>query len=111
MTSETQEIRFLLRALTRKLDRTAQDYTGHHIAMACYGLQNMAIEEGKKEVEYLLMVLADRIESSQHQLTAQSISTAVYGLKVSLTIYRLTVWCYLFVTFTAWVTYSLRSYS
>jgi hypothetical protein len=83
MTSESVEVRQLLRALTLKLDRTAVDYTGQHISMALYGLQEMKVVDGEKEVEYLLGALADRIELSQHQLTARDTATAVYGLKVN----------------------------
>ena len=38
----TTEVKSVLRALTRKLDKDATDYTGQHIAMSLYGLQWMS---------------------------------------------------------------------
>lgn len=42
MTATTTEVKAVLRALTRKLDKDATDYTGQHIAMSLYGLQWMS---------------------------------------------------------------------
>lgn len=42
MTAHTVEVRAVLKALGKKMDREASDYTGQHVAMSLYGLQWMS---------------------------------------------------------------------
>ena len=42
MTATTTEVKSVLKALTKKMDVRANDYTGQHIAMSLYGLQWMS---------------------------------------------------------------------
>ena len=39
MTASTSEVKAVLKAITKKMDKEAADYTGQHIAMSLYGLQ------------------------------------------------------------------------
>ena len=41
MTASTSEVKAVLKAITKKMDKEAADYTGQHIAMSLYGLQWM----------------------------------------------------------------------
>ena len=41
MTANTCEVKAVLKAITKKMDKEAMDYTGQHIAMSLYGLQWM----------------------------------------------------------------------
>ena len=42
MTATTLEVRAVLKALGKRMDREATDYTGQHVAMSLYGLQWMS---------------------------------------------------------------------
>lgn len=42
MTAHTGEVKAILKALGKKMDKEASDYTGQHIAMSLYGLQWMS---------------------------------------------------------------------
>lgn len=42
MTAATGEVRAVLKALGKRMDREASDYTGQHVAMSLYGLQWMS---------------------------------------------------------------------
>ena len=51
MTANTCEVKAVLKAITKKMDREAMDYTGQHIAMSLYGLQWMTASR------YFLLIL------------------------------------------------------
>eukprot|EP00596_Hydrurales_sp_CCMP1899_P005219 CAMPEP_0119044972 /NCGR_PEP_ID=MMETSP1177-20130426/36059_1 /TAXON_ID=2985 /ORGANISM="Ochromonas sp, Strain CCMP1899" /LENGTH=720 /DNA_ID=CAMNT_0007015955 /DNA_START=44 /DNA_END=2206 /DNA_ORIENTATION=+ len=79
MTASTDEVKAVLKSLTKKIDRDATDYTGQHIAMALYGLQWMSAKS--KEMECLIHVLADRIEATPVYLSGTHLASAVYGMQ------------------------------
>lgn len=79
MTSDSVEVKSLLDTFIRKMNTTSDSYTGQHIAMCYYGLQNM---RNTHVVSRLLDNLNNRLISSTHTFDCNNIVNAIYGLKV-----------------------------
>ena len=86
MRGGSEEVQSVLRSVRVSLNRSAEDFTGQHIAMALYGLQEIKIGLGQGDAEglQLLEVLNEQIQRSEHNMSMSHIASAVYGLKVLL---------------------------
>jgi len=90
MSNNVAEVKDVLRAISRKLDRNAIDYTSQHIVMMCYGLQSMTIasdsgDDGdSNELITLLYAMHRMIQNSDAQLSFSQLATALYGFKVQI---------------------------
>lgn len=84
MRGGSEEVQSVLRSVRVSLNRSAEDFTGQHIAMALYGLQEIKIGLGQGDAEglQLLEVLNEQIQRSEHNMSMSHIASAVYGLKV-----------------------------
>lgn len=82
MSHESDEVKTILVALKHAMNRTATDYTGQHIAMCLYGLQNMKTTRDSDDVEALLSQINERLYKSTHNFSISNIASAMFGLKV-----------------------------
>jgi very-short-patch-repair endonuclease len=79
MSSDVQEVRYVLGALAPKIEECREQLSSQEVGNALYGLQNMSSDV--REVVDVLVAMTPKIEGCGQHLLAQHIGNALYGLQ------------------------------